>query len=126
MYKILIVDDSKLGRMSFAKALKAVQPEWSLLEASNADEAIALVARERPDIAVLDFNMRGRDGLALAAELCDLDPNMPLAVTTANLQDEIVARVRALGAAFLPKPLTDRALADFLAGALVRLKAATT
>ncbi len=126
MYKILIVDDSKLGRMSFAKALKAVQPEWSLLEASNADEAIAMVARERPDIAVLDFNMRGRDGLALAAELHALDPDMPLAVISANIQDEIVARTRKLGAAFLPKPLTQQVLADFLSGAQVRLRAAAT
>jgi CheY-like chemotaxis protein len=125
MYKILIVDDSKLGRMSFAKVLRTLQPEWQLLEASNADEAMTLVTGERPDIAVMDFNMRGKDGLALAAELCDRDPNMPLAVTTANLQDEIVARARALGAAFLPKPLTERALADFLSGALVRLRAAT-
>jgi CheY-like chemotaxis protein len=125
MYKVLIVDDSKLGRMSFAKALKTLQPSWSLVEASNADEAVALVAQERPDIAVMDFNMAGRDGLALAAEIHALDPKMPLAITTANVQDEIVSRARALGAAFLPKPLAERSLADFLSVALVRLSAAT-
>jgi CheY-like chemotaxis protein len=123
MYKIMIVDDSKLGRMSFAKALKALQPDWSIVEASGADEAVALVGRDRPDIAVLDFNMRGRDGLALAAELHARDPNMPLAITTANIQDEIVSRAHALGAAFLPKPLTERALAEFLSDTLVRLRA---
>jgi CheY-like chemotaxis protein len=126
MYKILIVDDSKLGRMSFSKTLKALQPDWPVLEASSADEALALYPREQPDIAVLDFNMRGRDGLALAAEFRDLDANMPVAITTANVQDEIVARAHALGAAFLPKPLTERALADFLSAALVRLRAAAT
>jgi CheY-like chemotaxis protein len=123
MYKVLIVDDSKLGRMSFAKALKALQPDWSLVEASGADEAVAVVARDPPDIAVLDFNMRGRDGLALAAELHARDPSMPLALTTANVQDEIVMRARALGAAFLPKPLTERALAEFLSAAQAKLRA---
>jgi CheY-like chemotaxis protein len=126
MYKVLIVDDSKLGRMSFAKALRNLQPDWSLVEASNADEAAAVVTRERPHIAVIDFNMAGRDGLTLCAELRALDPNMPLAITTANIQDEIVARARALGAAFLPKPLVDRSLADFLSVAQMRLRAAAT
>lgn len=125
-YKILIVDDSKLARMSVAKALNAVEPAWSRVEAANADEAVSLVHSEHPDIALLDFNMPGRDGLALAAELRALDPNMPIAVISANIQDEIVARAHKVGAAFLPKPLTEQALSDFLAGARAGMKAAGT
>jgi len=125
MYKVLIVDDSKLGRMSFAKTLNALQPGWSIVEASDADAAVAAVARDRPDIAVLDFNMRGRDGLTLAAELRAQHPGMPLAITTANVQEEIVARARALGAAFLPKPLTERSLSEFLAVAEARIRDAS-
>jgi CheY-like chemotaxis protein len=125
VYKILIVDDSKLARMSIAKVLSTLQPEWSRIEASNADEALALFTREQPDIALLDFNMPGRDGLALAAELCALDPRMPLALISANTQDEIVARTHEIGAAFLAKPVTKRALADFLSGAQLRLAAET-
>jgi CheY-like chemotaxis protein len=125
VYKILIVDDSKLARMSIAKVLSTLQPEWSRIEASNADEALALFTREQPDIALLDFNMPGRDGLALAAELCALDPHMPLALISANSQDEIVARTHEIGAAFLAKPVTKRALADFLSGAQLRLAAET-
>jgi DNA-binding NarL/FixJ family response regulator len=122
MYKILIVDDSKLARMSLTKTINALLPEWTGVEASNADEALALMASERPNIAIMDFNMPGRDGLALAAELHALDPDLPLAVISANIQDEIVARTRKLGAAFLPKPLTQQVLADFLSGAQMRLK----
>jgi DNA-binding NarL/FixJ family response regulator len=125
VYKIRIVDDSKLARMSIAKVLSTLQPEWSRIEASNADEALALFTREQPDIALLDFNMPGRDGLALAAELCALDPRMPLALISANTQDEIVARTHEIGAAFLAKPVTKRALADFLSGAQLRLAAET-
>jgi FixJ family two-component response regulator len=47
---------------------------------------------------------------------------MPLAVISANTQVEIVERAHALGAAFLPKPLTERALADFLSATLLRLR----
>jgi len=121
-YKILIVDDSKLARMSVAKVLNGLQPGWTRLEAANADEAVAMVKAEKPDIVLLDFNMPGRDGLQLAAELKAIEPGMPLAVISANIQDEIIARSHAVGAAFLPKPLTEPVLADFLAGAQARLK----
>jgi DNA-binding NarL/FixJ family response regulator len=122
-YKILIVDDSKLARMSVAKALNALQPTWTRIEAANADEAVVQVRSDKPDIALLDFNMPGRDGLALAAELRALAPDMPMAVISANIQDEIVARAHAVGAAFLAKPLSEKALAEFLTGAQAGLKA---
>jgi hypothetical protein len=47
---------------------------------------------------------------------------MPLAVVSANIQDEIVARARELDAAFVTKPLNDEALGAFLSGAALRLK----
>ena len=76
------------------------------------------------DVALLDFNMPGRDGLALAAEIRALHPAMPLAVITANVQDEVVMRARAVGAAFVSKPLTEDGLRGFLSGAALRLRAA--
>jgi CheY-like chemotaxis protein len=124
-YRVLIVDDSKLARMSVVKALSNLHPEWTRAEAGNADEAMAAMGNETPDIALLDFNMPGRDGLALAADIRALHPGMPIAVISANIQDEIIARARAIGAAFLPKPLTEQALKDFLSGAQLRLKTAS-
>jgi CheY-like chemotaxis protein len=121
-YRVLIVDDSKLARMSVAKALVALHPEWTRLEATNADEAIVLIKQEPADIALLDFNMPGRDGLSLAAELRELDPAMPLALISANVQQEIVTKAGQVGARFLPKPLTEQALAAFLTDAIQRLK----
>ena len=73
-YKLLIVDDSKLARMSAAKALNALYPDWTRLEAANADEAISLARETAFDVALLDFNMPGRDGLQLAADLLALRP----------------------------------------------------
>jgi CheY-like chemotaxis protein len=121
-YKVLIVDDSKLARMSIARTLTTLQPDWTRVEATSADEAITRLTEEHADIALLDFNMPGRDGLALAEQLQALKPDMPVALISANIQDEIVTRAREAGAAFLPKPLTAQALADFLAGAQLRLR----
>jgi DNA-binding NarL/FixJ family response regulator len=122
-YKLLIVDDSKLARMSAAKAMNGLFPDWIRLEAANADEAMNLAKTAAFDVALLDFNMPGRDGLQLAAELRSAHPAMPLAVISANHQDEIIARAKAIGAAFLPKPLTEQALGEFLQGALSQLRA---
>ena len=122
-FKVLVVDDSKLARMAIAKALKSLRPEWIRIEASSADEALALTTVEDIDIALLDFNMPGRDGLALAADLREMKPAMPIAVITANLQHEIVARAEGVGAAFLPKPLNEEALDGFLQIAERRLEA---
>ena len=122
-YKVLVVDDSKLARMAVTKILRALQPDWSRIEAANADEAVAALEGERPDIVLIDFNMPGKDGLTLAAEIHTSHPNVPVAVISANIQTEIVSRTRAVGAAFLAKPVTEQALGDFLSSAKAQLGA---
>jgi hypothetical protein len=47
---------------------------------------------------------------------------MPVALVSANLQNEIISRTRELNAAFVAKPLTDEALGAFLSGAALRLR----
>jgi CheY-like chemotaxis protein len=117
-YTVLIVDDSKLARMSVVKALSALHPDWPRLEAANADEALLQVDQQRPDIVLLDFNMPGKDGLAFAAELKERSPRISVAVISANRQVEVIQRAQATGATFLAKPLTEQALAEFLDAAV--------
>jgi CheY-like chemotaxis protein len=123
-YKALTVDDSKLARMMMASAFRRIRPEWQLLEAANADDALEAILAGSVDIALVDLNMPGTDGLALVAKIREKHPRMPVAVVSANVQEEIIARVRELDAAFVPKPLTDEALGAFLSGAALRLRAA--
>lgn len=121
---VLVVDDSKLARIVAGKAIAALQPDWTRVEAGSAADALNVVGTQQIDIAILDFNMPDKDGLELASELRAAYPNMPIAVITANVQDEIIARVRALNATFVAKPVTQEALAGFIAGAALRLKKA--
>jgi FixJ family two-component response regulator len=97
-----------------------MHPDWVTVELGDANQAIASVGHEAPDFVLLDFNMPGKDGLTLAAELCELNLRISVAVISANHQVEIVDRARALGAAFIRKPLTEQALADFFNGATVQ------
>jgi len=119
---VLIVDDSKLARIVTARNLQALQPDWQRVEASNADEALSVVGAQKIDLALLDYNMPGRNGLELAAELRVRYPIMPIAIITANIQDEIITRAREVNASFVAKPITEDALRGFISGAALRLR----
>ena len=123
MTSILIVDDSKLARIVVGRVIGAVQPDWERLEASNADEALGILDHRAVDAVILDYNMPGRNGLELAEELRARFPGMPIAVATANLQDEVIARARAAKATFVAKPITEDGLRGFLSGAALQLRA---
>ena len=124
MVTVLLVDDSKLARIVASKTIAALQPDWARVEASNADEALAVVEQQVIDLAVLDFNMPGKDGLELATELRAAYPQMPIAIITANVQNEVIARARELNATFVGKPVTEETMKGFLSGAALRLRQA--
>ncbi|RYD58483.1 MAG: response regulator [Sphingomonadales bacterium] len=119
---VLIVDDSKLARIVAGKALAELQPDWQRVEAGGAAQATEIVAAQQIDVALIDFNMADKDGLTFAAELRAMHPDMPLAIITANIQDEVIARAREVGAAFVPKPVTAEGLQGFVSGAALRLR----
>jgi CheY-like chemotaxis protein len=119
---VLIVDDSKLARIVAGKAVAELQPDWQRVEAGSAAQALETVGAQSIDVALIDFNMTEKDGLTLAAELRESHPDLPIAIITANIQDEIVARVRAIDAAFVPKPVTADGLEGFISGAALRLR----
>ena len=121
-HTVLIVDDSRLARIVAAKIIRQLKPDWEIVEAANASDAQAAMSRQAIDVALIDFNMPGQDGLQLAQEFRSTHPELPIAVVTANIQDEVVARARAVNAAFVAKPLTEEGLSGFLSGAALRLR----
>ena len=125
-YKVLIVDDSKLARMAVVRALQQCCPDCARVEAGSAAEAMSAMQHDPPHMALVDFNMPGTDGLKLAADLRAIEPKMPIAVVSANHQQEVVNRARALGATFLPKPVSERALTDFVESAMRDLQGAAS
>ncbi len=122
MATVLIVDDSRLARLVASKIVRQLRPDWELLEAANASEALAAASGRQVDVALIDFNMPGQDGLELAGELRRTYPEIPIAIVSANIQDEVVARARAVNAAFVAKPVTEDGLSGFLSGATLRLR----
>ena len=119
---VLVVDDSKLARIVAGKALAQLQPDWRRVEANGAAEAIALVEAGGIDLALIDFNMPETNGLELAGDLRGRSETMPIAIITANVQDEVIARARAINATFVAKPVTAEGLQGFVSGAALRLR----
>ena len=114
---MLIVDDSKLARIVAGKAVAALQPDWKRVEAATGAEALAAAGADTViDAALVDYNMPGMDGLALAAALRERRPTLPIAIITANVQHEIISRAHAIGIVFIAKPLTADSLTEFVAG----------
>jgi CheY-like chemotaxis protein len=121
MRKIPIGDDSKLARMGLTRAVSPSRPGWEIVEASDAADALDVIRRGDIDVALVDFNMRGSDGLTLIATIREVYRVMPIAMVLANIQEQIIRRSRELDAAFVPKPVTDEDLGSFLSGAMLRL-----
>jgi CheY-like chemotaxis protein len=94
---------------------------YTVLEARSGEEALDLIRRERPDLAVLDLRMPGMDGLqvirALAADET-VEP-LPLIMLSASAQQaEIEAGLSAGVAAYVAKPFTPQHLAGVVADVL--------
>ena len=111
---LLLVDDSRVARLSLMRQINSLPGEFEVIQAASADEAQTLMQDRTVDAALIDFNMPGRDGLELAAEFCETHPSMKMALVTANIQQPLVDRAKVLGMAFLAKPANLNDLAEFL------------
>jgi two-component system cell cycle sensor histidine kinase/response regulator CckA len=121
--RILIVDDELHNRRLLEVMLG--QEGFQLVTASSGEEALAMVAQQRPDLILLDVMMPGMDGYHVTSKIKG-DPatkNIPIIIITAL--DDHEARMLGLSAGaedFLTKPV-DRAELFMRVRNLLRLKA---
>jgi len=122
--RILIVDDEPFNVDYLEQELEDLG--YDTLSASNGQEAVELVRRERPDLVLLDVMMPVMDGFT-ACQLLKEDEDtrlIPIVIMTAL--DSVDDRVRGIEAGaddFLTKPVDDRELVARIQTAL-RLKEA--
>jgi DNA-binding NarL/FixJ family response regulator len=85
--KILVVDDHALIREAMRGALKELDGEVVILEASDSREAMALIeAHPDLELILLDLTLPDRDGFAVLTELRERHPAIAVVVMSA-LQD---------------------------------------
>ncbi|MDB5100270.1 MAG: multi-sensor hybrid histidine kinase [Cyanobacteria bacterium RYN_339] len=102
---ILVVDDVALNRQLLGGLLQA--RGYRVTEACNGVEALAEVARERPDLVLLDLMMPELDGFGVLERLqADQGPFMPVIVVSSAIDLEDRCRALRAGAHdFLSKPI---------------------
>jgi two-component system chemotaxis response regulator CheY len=123
--RILLVDDSLTIRTLIKRTLK-VDRDTEISEAANGVEALALIARRRFDLVVLDMNMPVMDGLE-TLEALRAAPDyaaLPVVMLTSEKSEALVRRLVELRITdFLSKPLSPDVLAVRLGRILERLRA---
>lgn len=67
--RVAVVDDHAVVREGIRRVLEGEPGVTIVGEGANGVEALALVAKERPDVLVMDVAMPGQTGLQVAAEL---------------------------------------------------------
>lgn len=74
--KILIVDDEPHVRAFLAKLVQSDLGAPTLFEASDAESALEIFQRERPDLVLLDVNLIGTSGLVVLEQIRAADEDV--------------------------------------------------
>jgi DNA-binding NarL/FixJ family response regulator len=111
MIRVALVDDQTLVRQGI-RSLLSLAPEIEVVgEASDGDEGLAVIDRERPDVVLLDIRMPRKNGLDVLRELQAASRLPPTIVLTTFDDDELLLEaVRAGAKGYLLKDVSLEAL----------------
>ncbi|MBI4636735.1 MAG: response regulator [Candidatus Rokubacteria bacterium] len=101
--RILVVDDEAAVAEILSEYFTT--QGYAVETAPNGAAALAVVARQRPDLVLLDMRMPGMDGMEVLRRIRAIDATVPVIMVTAN-EDIVLARETLKSGAFdyVPKP----------------------
>ncbi|MGW0856981.1 response regulator transcription factor [Streptomyces sp. NPDC002690] len=113
--RLLLADDEHLIRGALA-ALLALEDDFVVVaEAATGPEALAMTLAHRPDVAVLDLQMPGADGVSVATSIRAELPGCRTMIVTSHGRPGHLKRALTAGVrAFVPKTLSARRLAEII------------
>ena len=95
---VILVDDQPLLRKGFRMVLEEEAGIVVVGEASDGATAVALVARRRPDVVVMDVRMPGMDGIEATQAILAAEPRSRVLILTTFDLDEYAFGALRLGA----------------------------
>ncbi|HRF30096.1 MAG: hypothetical protein RLZZ300_262 [Pseudomonadota bacterium] len=118
-WRILVADDDPTAALLFPAALAGGEFELTLVD--NGLDALAAFRRQAFDMALLDVEMPGLDGMAVCAAIRQSHGDaFPVLLVTGRHDAEFLARAQSLAAGHLGKPVAWAALAGMLRSRLAR------
>ena len=125
MEKILVIDDDKMIRKLYSLAL--TKAGYNVIEAESGDAGLLLVHSERPDLVITDYQMPGKNGLEVLAEIRKLRLKLPVIMLTAY--GDVVLTIKSIqqGAfEYLEKPVNPETLKSTVIKALSSVKSSNS
>jgi two-component system, NarL family, nitrate/nitrite response regulator NarL len=117
---VVLADDSDVYRRGMRRAIEADDRLALVAEVADGTAALEAIREHQPDVALLDFQMPGLDGLEVCARLHDNPPEhrTRFVLVSAFLSADVIARARACGMDHqLEKTTPRRQICDVLAAA---------
>ena len=115
--RILVVEDQEDNRQIVRDLLTA--NDYEMTEAENGEEALAAVAKDRPDLILMDIQLPVMDGYE-ATRRIKADPSLssiPIIAVTSYALSGDEEKARAAGCNdFVPKPYSPRQLLAKISG----------
>ena len=109
--RILVVEDQKDDRQIIRDMLAGT--DYEITEAEDGEQALAAVAKERPDLILMEIQLPSMDGCE-AMRRIRTDPallSIPIIAVTSYAPNEEEQKARAAGCDdFVPKPYSPRQL----------------
>ncbi|MFF7453748.1 response regulator [Kitasatospora sp. NPDC008115] len=113
--RVLLADDEHLIRGALAALLSLEEDIAVVAQAASGPEAVAMAQAHRPDIAVLDLQMPGLDGIEVATSLRTLLPDCRCMIVTGHGRPGYLKRALEVGVrGFLPKTVSAADLAGII------------
>jgi DNA-binding NarL/FixJ family response regulator len=101
---VVLVEDHALTRTGLRTALEASGDVRVVAEAGDGITAEAVILRERPDVAIVDIGLPGRDGVALTRAVKAQAPDTRVVILSMHeLDDEVLAALSAGADAYCVK-----------------------
>jgi DNA-binding response OmpR family regulator len=114
---ILLVDDDRNLATTLSYGLsKALVKAISVAVCFSGSEALAMLATERFDVVISDFNMPGVSGLELLNKIRQEHREMILVLITAYGTDALEEEVHRLGIGYVTKPFEPSHLVQIIHG----------
>ncbi len=102
--RVLVVDDQALVREGLMTLLDATSDITPVASAADGEEAVALCARHRPDVVLMDLRMPKLDGVEATRRIREALPQTEIVVLTTHAdEDSILDALRAGARGYLTK-----------------------